>query len=75
MKHVVIERLGPEGHSALETDIDSAIILLADEIARGCVIYCRNNQQQFKDEEDLRLFENSAEEPVRVMVIPPIVGG
>jgi hypothetical protein len=71
----VIEKLGPEGHSSLETDIESAAILLADEIARGCVVYCRNNQQRIEDERALRLLENSLEEPVRVMVIPPVAGG
>jgi hypothetical protein len=75
LKRVVIEKLGPEGHSALETDIDSAVVLIADEIARGCLIYCRNSQKRLENEEELRLLEDSVVEPVRVMVIPPVAGG
>jgi len=75
LKRVVIDKLGPEGHSTLETDIDHAVVLLADEMARGCMIYCRNNLQRVEDEEDLKLLESSDEETVRVMVVPPVAGG
>jgi hypothetical protein len=72
---VVIEKLGPEGHSTLETDIDNALIVLADEIARGCMIFSRSNQQRIESEEELRGLEDSAENPVKIMVIPPVSGG
>lgn len=75
MKCVVIEKLGPEGHSTLEMDIETAVVLLADEIARGCMIYCRSSQQRLENEEDLRQLENSVAEPVRIMVVPPVAGG
>jgi hypothetical protein len=75
LKRVVIEKLGPDGHSTLETSIDDALIVLADEIARGCMIFSRNNQQRIESEEELRGIEDCAEEPVRIMVIPPVAGG
>jgi hypothetical protein len=75
MNCVIIEKLGPDGHSTLETDIENAVILLADEIARGCMIYCRSSQQRLENEEDLRQLENSVAEPIRVMVVPPVAGG
>jgi hypothetical protein len=75
LKHVVIEKLGPEGHSTLQMDVDNAVVLLADEIERGCLIYCRSNQQRLENEEDLKDLENSALEPIRVMVVPPVAGG
>lgn len=75
MKHVVIEKLGPEGHSTLQMDVNNAVVLLADEIERGCIIYCRSNQQRLENEEDLRVLENSALEPILVMVVPPVAGG
>jgi 16S rRNA C967 or C1407 C5-methylase (RsmB/RsmF family) len=72
---VVIEKLGPDGHSALETDFDSAMILLADEIARGCLIFSECTLQRIENEEELSLLEDSREDTVRVMVVPPIAGG
>jgi hypothetical protein len=75
LKRVVIEKLGPDGHSAQEMDFDSAIILLADEIARGCLIFSKNTLQRVENEEELRLLEDSREDTVKVMVIPPIAGG
>jgi molybdopterin converting factor small subunit len=75
LKSVIIEKLGPDGHSTLEMDIENAVVILADEIARGCLIYCRSNQQRLENEEDLRKLEKSVAEPVRVMVVPPVAGG
>jgi hypothetical protein len=75
LKRVVIEKLGPDGHSALETDFNSAMILLADEIARGCMVFSKNALQRIENEEGLSLLEDSGEETVKVMVIPPIAGG
>ena len=75
MKRVVIERLGPEGHSALETSVDDALLVLADEMARGSMIFSRSNQQRLESEEDLRELEHLADDPVRIMVIPPVAGG
>jgi hypothetical protein len=56
-------------------DVNNAVVLLADEIERGCIIYCRSNQQRLENEEDLRVLENSALEPILVMVVPPVAGG
>jgi hypothetical protein len=72
---MVIERLGPEGHSTLETSMDDALVILTDEIARGFMIFSRNNQQLIESEEELRRLKDSAEDPIRVMVIPPVAGG
>jgi molybdopterin converting factor small subunit len=75
LKNIVIEKLGPEGHSTLEVDIDNAVIMLADEIARGCMIYCRSSQQRLENEEDIRQLDVSLQEPIRIMVVPPVAGG
>ncbi len=75
MKRVVMEKLGPDGHSAQETDFNSAAILLADEIARGCLIFSKNTLQRIENEEEIALLENSREDPIKVMVVPPIAGG
>jgi len=72
---VVIEKLGPKGHTTLETDFDQAVILIADEAARGCMIYCRDTHQAIDREEDLRSMADSGQEPLRIMVIPPVAGG
>jgi hypothetical protein len=72
---VVIERLGPEGHSTLETSMDDALVILTDEIARGFMIFSRNNQQLIESEEELRRLKDSGEDPIRIMVIPPVAGG
>jgi hypothetical protein len=71
----VIEKLGPEGHSTVETSMDDALVILTDEIARGFMIFSRNNQQLIDSEEELRRLEDSADDPIRIMVIPPVAGG
>lgn len=75
LRRVVIEKLGPRGHTALETDFDEAAVLIADEVARGCMIYCRDTHQRIEKEEDFRFLVDSGEEPVKIMVIPPVAGG
>nr|MDO8099404.1 hypothetical protein [Candidatus Njordarchaeota archaeon] len=75
MRRVVIEKLGLGGHTTMETDFDEAVVLITDEVARGCMIYCRDTNQRIETEEDFRSLADSGEEPVRIMVIPPVAGG
>jgi hypothetical protein len=75
LRRVLIDRLGPGGHTTLETGFDEAVVLIADEVARGCMIYCRDTHQRIEREEDFRSLVESGEEPVRIMVIPPVAGG
>lgn len=75
LKRVVIEKLGPEGHTTLETDFDAALVLLTDEMARGYLIFSRDTQQRVAKQEDLESLKDRVEDSIRVMVIPPVAGG
>ena len=75
MKRVIIEKLGPDGHATFEAGIDDALVILADEIARGCMIFSRTSQQRIDCEKDLQALEDSEDDPVKIMVIPPVAGG
>jgi len=75
LKRVIIEKLGPDGHATFETGMDDALVMLADEIARGCMIFSRNTQQHIESERDLQALKDSEDDPIKIMVIPPVAGG
>lgn len=75
LKRVFIEKLGPGGHTTTEASFDEAAVLIADEVARGCIIYCRDTHQAIEKEEDFVSLADSGEGPLRIMVIPPVAGG
>jgi hypothetical protein len=75
LKRVIIEKLGLGGHTAIETGFDEATVLVNDEVARGCIIYCRDTHQAIQKKEDFASLGKSDQEPIRIMVIPPVAGG
>jgi hypothetical protein len=75
LKRVIIEKLGRGGHTTLETDFDEAVVLIADEVARGCMIYCRDTHERIEKEEDFKSLASQGEGSVRIMVVPAVAGG